>query len=165
MYGWYAYTYDNLIIVESLSKSRSQRIITMPQKIGSLTITNDFKKMICVSEFNPAKKQKVDPDASSEDVSQVSSSADGADSEKECAGIYVLGVDLSIEKKFEFHPKGVQSIALSRNNKFLVSIGNFRECTVCVWDMLTGKLKASSYTLDKLNDIAIMENYGEGRLL
>ena len=121
--------------------------------------------MICVSEFNPAKKQKVDPDASSEDVSQVSSSADGADSEKECAGIYVLGVDLSIEKKFEFHPKGVQSIALSRNNKFLVSIGNFRECTVCVWDMLTGKLKASSYTLDKLNDIAIMENYGEGRLL
>ena len=80
MYGWYAYTYDNLIIVESLSKSRSQRIITMPQKIGSLTITNDFKKMICVSEFNPAKKQKVDPDASSEDLSQASSSADGADS-------------------------------------------------------------------------------------
>ena len=30
MYGWYAYIYDNLIIVESLNKNRSQRIITLP---------------------------------------------------------------------------------------------------------------------------------------
>ena len=30
MYGWYAYIYDNLIIVESLNKARSQRIITLP---------------------------------------------------------------------------------------------------------------------------------------
>jgi hypothetical protein len=49
MYGWYAYVYDNLIIVESLGKTRSQRVITMPQKIGSMTLTNDFKKLICVS--------------------------------------------------------------------------------------------------------------------
>ena len=28
-----------------------------------------------------------------------------------------------------------------------------------------GRLKASSYTLDKLNDIAIMENQGEGRIM
>lgn len=163
MYGWYAYSFDNMIIVESLSKSRSQRIITLPQKIGSLALTNDFKRLICVSQFNPAKKERLDLSAS-EEVSQVSSS-DGAESEKECAGIYILGVDLSIEKKLEFHPKGVQSIALTKNNKLMVSIGNFRECTVCVWDMLNGKLKASSYTLDKLNDIAIMDSCGEGRLL
>ena len=49
MYGWYAYVYDNLIIVESLGQTRSQRVITMPQKIGSMTLTNDFKKLICVS--------------------------------------------------------------------------------------------------------------------
>ena len=47
----------------------------------------------------------------------------------------------------------------------MVSIGNFRECTVCVWDVVMGRLKASSYTLDKLNDIAIMENQGEGRIM
>lgn len=56
MYGWYAYVYDNLIIVESLGKVRSQRIITMPQKIGSMTLTPDYKRLICVSQFNPAKK-------------------------------------------------------------------------------------------------------------
>lgn len=57
MYGWYAYVYDNLIIIESLSKGRSQRIITMPQKIASITLTSDFKKIICSSQFNPAKKK------------------------------------------------------------------------------------------------------------
>lgn len=60
MYGWYAYVYDNLIIVESLGKNRSQRVISMPQKIGSITLTNDFKKLICISQFNPAKKEKLD---------------------------------------------------------------------------------------------------------
>lgn len=58
MYGWYAYVYDNMIIIESLNKARSQRIVTMPQKIGSITLTNDFKKIICVSQFNPTKKEK-----------------------------------------------------------------------------------------------------------
>ncbi len=47
MYGWYAYIYDNLIIVESLNKARSQRIITMPEKLASLTLTKDYKKLIC----------------------------------------------------------------------------------------------------------------------
>ena len=68
----------------------------------------------------------------------------------------MLGLDFTIEKKFGFHPRGVQSMRLNSTNKFLVSIGNFRECTVCVWDYQMGKLKASNCTLDKLNDIAIM---------
>lgn len=41
------------------------------------------------------------------------------------------------------------------NGKYLVSIGNYKECTVAVWDWLGGKLIASSYTLDKINDIKI----------
>lgn len=54
---------------------------------------------------------------------------------------------------------------LSDNGKFIVSAGNFRECTVCVWDFQLGKLKASSYTLDKINDVAISKVAGEGKLL
>ena len=95
----------------------------------------------------------------------MASSSDGEGVEKQTAAIYVIGTDLTIERKLEFHPKGVQSLALNSNNKYLVSLGNFRECTVCVWELLSGKLKASSYTLDKLNDLAIMESTGEGRLL
>ena len=65
----------------------------------------------------------------------------------------------------EFHPRGIQAIKLTDNSKFLVSIGNFRECTVCVWDFTFGKLKASSYTLDKCNDIALRNGMFEGCLL
>jgi len=36
---------------------------------------------------------------------------------------------------------------------------------VCVWDFTFGKLKASSYTLDKVNDLALKKTAGEGRLL
>lgn len=54
---------------------------------------------------------------------------------------------------------------LNNTNKFMVSIGNFRECTVCVWDYQMGKLKASNCTLDKLNDVAILQQPSEGKLL
>lgn len=53
-------------------------------------------------------------------------------------------------------------MTISKDSRYLVSIGNFRECTVCVWDTITGKLRASNYTLDKLNDIKISDNPGKG---
>lgn len=43
----------------------------------------------------------------------------------------------------------------SENGKHLVSIGNFKECAVCVWDWPSGKLIASSYTMDKINDVKV----------
>jgi len=74
MYGWYAYVYDNLIIVESLNKNRSQRIITLPEKLSTLSLTKDFKKLICSSAFNSTQKQKLDT-SGIEDVSQISGSS------------------------------------------------------------------------------------------
>ncbi len=56
MYGWYAYIYDNLVIIESLNKSRSQRVVTLPEKLASLSISKDFKKLLCSSAFNATKK-------------------------------------------------------------------------------------------------------------
>jgi hypothetical protein len=58
VFGWYAYTLDNLIVIETLNKERSQKIIPMPERIGSLMITNDMKKLICCSAFNSVKKIK-----------------------------------------------------------------------------------------------------------
>lgn len=164
MYGWYAYIYDNLIIVQSLNKARSQRIITMPEKLGSLALTKDFKRLICSSEFNSIRKNKVQlsESGSGSDLSQ-SSIEQGEDNQT--ANIYIIGGDFSIERRLEFHPRGVQSFKLNENGKFIVSIGNFRECTVCVWDFQFGKLKASSYTLDKLNDLSIRKSPSEGKAL
>lgn len=87
--------------------------------------------MLCASQFNPAKRERLDLSGSEE--GSMASSSDGEGAEKQTAAIYVIGPDLTIERKLEFHPKGVQSIALNANNKYVVSVGNFRECTVCVW--------------------------------
>lgn len=64
MYGWYAYVYDNLIVVEALNKDRTQRIITLPEKLAGLALSKDFKKLICSSAINSTPRQKVDLSAS-----------------------------------------------------------------------------------------------------
>jgi hypothetical protein len=71
MYGWYAYVYDNLIIIESLNKNRSQRIITLPEKMCSLALSKDFKKLICSSAFNSTPRHKGDG-AEDGEASQIS---------------------------------------------------------------------------------------------
>lgn len=72
MYGWYAYVYDNLIVVESLDKNRSQRIVTMPEKLATLTLTKDYKKLICSSAMNYIQKQQRGDSSGMEEVSQIS---------------------------------------------------------------------------------------------
>lgn len=37
----------------------------------------------------------------------------------------------------------------------MISVGNGKECTVVVWDYNTKKLLASTYTLDRINDIRL----------
>ena len=164
MYGWYAYIYDNLIIVQSLNKARSQRIITLPEKLASLTLTKDYKKLICSSQYNCNRIVKAELGDSAEGSDLSNSSIEQVE-ENNTANIYILSGDFTIQRKLQFHPRGIQSFRLSDNGKYLVSIGNFRQCTVCVWDFTLGKLKASSYTLDKLNDVAILKVAGEGKLL
>jgi len=125
MYGWYAYIYDNLIVVESLNKSRSQRIITLPEKLSCLGLSKDFKRLICASEYNSTRKAK--PEASdSGSASDISASSIEQGEDNDTANIYVIGSDFSIERKLEFHPRGVQGFKLTDNSKYLVSIGNFR---------------------------------------
>jgi len=60
-----------------------------------------------------------------------------------------------ILQKLQFHQDGVQAIQFAPNNRFVVSIGNFKECTLCVWSWPLGQLLASSYSLDKLNDVKV----------
>lgn len=136
----------------------------MPEKLASLALTKDYKKLICSAQYNSNRVTKVELGESAEGSDLSTSSIEQAE-ENNTANIYILAGDFTIERKLEFHPRGIQAMRLSDNGKFIVSIGNFRECTVCVWDFQFGKLKASSYTLDKLNDIAILKVAGEGKLL
>mgnify|MGYP006898485681 CR=1 FL=1 len=52
--GWFAYTLDNLLIIDVLGKDRVQKIIPLPEKLGQLLVSKDFKKLFVSSAFNPS---------------------------------------------------------------------------------------------------------------
>ena len=66
----------------------------------------------------------------------------------EVANIYVLDcTTFIIHKTLSFHTKGVQSLCFAKDGKFLISVGNFRESTVAVWDFSLGKLLARLFKI------------------
>ncbi|KAL4455065.1 hypothetical protein ABPG74_006447 [Tetrahymena malaccensis] len=131
MAGWFAYSSQNLIIIENLTKVRKQRIINLPDQISCLTISKDFKFLVAGSaSYN----------------------------QSEISNIYVIDCKTSeIVKTLGFHTRGVQSIAFSSNRKYIISAGNCKECTIAIWEWPSGKLITSSYTIDRINDVKISE--------
>lgn len=131
MTGWFAYTSQNMIIVETLTKGRTQKIINLPDQVSCLNLSKDFKFMVAGSaSFN----------------------------EREISTVYVIDCkSFEIIKTLSFHTRGVQCISFSSNRKYIVSVGNCKECTLAIWEWPSGKLVTSSYTLDRINDLKISE--------
>ncbi|EGR29688.1 notchless, putative [Ichthyophthirius multifiliis] len=131
MCGWFAYTTQNFIIIENLTKNRNQKIITLPDQISCLALSRDFKYLLAGSASYNQKDQ---------------------------SNIYVLECKTyTITKTLIFHTRGVQNMTFSQNGKYLVTVGNFKECTVAVWEFQQGKLLANAYTLDRINDVKISQ--------
>lgn len=95
MYGWYAYIVDNLVIVETLNKARTQKIITLPEKISVLLLTKDFKKLICASLFKSNSKN----DGYDKEGEIGSEDEDSGNEVNGSATIFVLGNDFVIERR------------------------------------------------------------------
>lgn len=129
--GWFAYTVENMVIIEELQRERKQKIIPLNDQISTMILSKDFKHLVIGSATYNANN---------------------------IANIYVLDCGSNkIVKTLQFHTRGVQNLVFADNGKFLVSIGNFKECTVVVWEWPSGKMLASSYTLDKINDVKISD--------
>jgi hypothetical protein len=67
----------------------------MPEKLASLALTKDYKKLICSSQFNANRKSKVELGDSAEG-SDLSSSSIVEGDEKNTANIYILAGDFTI---------------------------------------------------------------------
>jgi len=44
--GWFAYTLENMIIIEELSKERKQKVVTLPDLISVLLLYKDGTKLV-----------------------------------------------------------------------------------------------------------------------
>lgn len=70
----------------------------------------------------------------------------------------------AILRTLKFHKKGIQGLAFSTDGKYLVSVGNYRENTIAVWNTSTGLLISNSYTLTIINEIRVKPTTKNGLL-
>ena len=107
--NWVAFTVNNKIIIEYLKGERKQKILNFSKDIIScLSFSNDLRYMIA---------------------------GIGQKNKEEYATIFIYETDsFSLIKQLNLHPKGIQSINLSNDNKFLVSLGTKEENSLCIWD-------------------------------
>ena len=79
--GWFAYTVENLVVMEELGKARKQKIIPFTENISVLTLSKDWRYLLIGAATR---------------------------NEKDIANIYVLDSKTSkIVKTLGFHSRGV----------------------------------------------------------
>ena len=101
---WYAYTVNNKVIIEFLENERREVILTdSKDELSCLIMSPDGKHLVA---------------------------GVGCTNREEYAPIYVYEIEsrnynlyFSLKKKLNFHFKGVQYLAISPDNKYMISIG------------------------------------------
>lgn len=74
------------------------------------------------------------------------------------ANIHIIDCySFKLARTLKFHVKGIQYLQFSEIGNYLVSVSNFRESTIAVWDHANGTLISSSYTVNKINGLKIKE--------
>ena len=112
---WYAYTVNNKVIIEFLENERREVILTdSKDELSCLIMSSDGKHLVA---------------------------GVGCTNREEYAPIYVYEIEsrnynlfFSLKKKLNFHFKGVQYLAISPDNKYMISIGTLEEKSICAWN-------------------------------
>ena len=107
---WYAYTVNNKIIIEYLNNERKQKILSdSNDELSSLIISFDFKYLI---------------------------SGVGQINKDDYASIFIYDANtFELIRRLNLHPKGVQFITLSNDNKYMITIGAKTENSICLWNL------------------------------
>lgn len=129
------------MIIEQLTSERTQKILTLPEYVSCLALSPDTMLLAigaCINECLPSLILIVTYDTNI------------------FANVNIVDCStLQIIRTLKFHNKGIQSLVFSPDSRYLISIGNYRECTIAVWDPETGQLIASSYTLTNINEAKV----------
>ena len=73
--------------------------------------------------------------------------------------IYIVDCQyFNIIKVLHYHGHPIQRLAVY--HKYLISVGNHKECSVAVWDISNEyTILANSYTIDRINDVQIYSHH------
>ena len=58
----------------------------------------------------------------------------------------------TLKKRFNLHPKGVQCLKYNENGTYFLSIGNFKENKIGVWNSKKMELAQQTYQVDAMHD-------------
>ena len=106
---WYAYTVNNKIVIEFLNSERKQKILSdSKDELSCLILSKNLKYLI---------------------------SGIGQINKDEYASIFIYDANLfMLIRRLNLHPKGVQYISLSDDNRYMISIGTKKENSICIWN-------------------------------
>uniref|UniRef100_A0A3Q2Y4U8 WD repeat-containing protein 90 n=1 Tax=Hippocampus comes TaxID=109280 RepID=A0A3Q2Y4U8_HIPCM len=124
--GLFAYSCGGVVVVENVNSGRQRHLQGHREEISCLAISNDAQMM---------------------------ASAAGKSANKSLICIWAIpsGACLST---ISYHRGAVQSLAFSKDDRFLLSIGDFSDPTVAVWSSSTFQMLASESVLGPIHDAA-----------
>ena len=107
---WYAYTINNKIVVEFFEEKERKQLVLIDSKdeLSCLAISPNGKFLVA---------------------------GVGCVNRDEYAAILVYETNnFTLKKKLNFHFKGIQTIKISPNGKYMISIGSKEEKSICIWN-------------------------------
>lgn len=126
--GFFAYTCGCVVVVEDLHSGSQKHWFGHPEEISTLAVAND---------------------------AQVLASASGLGSGASRCQIRLWNVpDGSCRKILYHHKTEVQVMAFSRDDRLLVTVGDYRDRTLALWDTKNFELLVSNKFLEPIQEVA-----------
>ncbi|XP_023567203.1 WD repeat-containing protein 90 isoform X2 [Octodon degus] len=126
--GFFAYTCGRLVVVEDLHSGAQQHWLGHPEEISTLALSHN---------------------------AQVLASASCCGSTAALCQIRLWDVPGGLcQQLISHHDSAVQALAFSPDDAFLVTLGDYRDCTLALWSMATYELLSSSRLLEPMHGVA-----------
>ena len=130
--NWYAFIVNNKVIIEFLNNERKQKILKYSKdELSCLILSNDLNYLICA-------------------IGQVN--------KEDYASIFIYDSNtFELIRRLNLHPKGVQYITISKDNKYMLTIGTKSENSICLWELSNFKV-VDMKTVNSSPFIGVIEN-------
>uniref|UniRef100_A0A8C3RXH5 WD repeat-containing protein 90 n=1 Tax=Chelydra serpentina TaxID=8475 RepID=A0A8C3RXH5_CHESE len=126
--GFFAYTCGCVIVVEDLHSGSQQHWIGHPEEISTLAVSHD---------------------------AQVLASASGQGNGDSRCQIRIWNIqDGTCQKVIFHHETQVQAMAYSRDDRLLVTLGDYSDRTIALWNTHTYDLMSSTHFLESVHEVA-----------
>lgn len=122
------YSFENKVILEEFGNKRKQSVLNLPEAISCMDLSSNGVDVAVASA------------TVNHDI---------------YAPVYILNLETSkLVKRLLLHTRGIQCVKYSPDCKFLLSLGNFKDSRMAVWNIETGSVAAKSQEVLAMHEAA-----------